>query len=412
MIVLAIVLGVVAVGAVAYVVILRREHTKTLNTMAETLTIPGSLDCDRYAGDRVQTKLVERLRGDAKLVDVAEERSSQLTDAVNAMDQGAVVVDAAATVVFANQYASAFIDGRHGDALVRAKLNELISIALQGTEAEGEVVLFGPPRRTLALTARPLLADDSTSATGAIVLIDDVTEARQVDAVRRDFVANIGHELKTPIGAISLLAETLEGESDPAIVERFVTRIGGEAHRLSEAVDDLLQFSRTEHDERGRRKQVTLEKVLDKAVERHRVAAEGKDISLVVDAPSGLLEFWANQKQLVSALSNLVDNAIKYSDDGISVTVRSWYDSEQVYFEVSDTGAGIPARDLDRIFERFYRVDAARERTTGGIGLGLAIVNHVARNHGGEVTVTSVEGEGSIFTLSIPLDLKEVQATS
>jgi two-component system sensor histidine kinase SenX3 len=219
--------------------------------------------------------------------------------------------------------------------------------------------------------------------------------------VRRDFVANISHELKTPVGALSLVAETLEDEDDPVVVGRLSRRMRAEAERLGRIIEDLLDLSRIEAEESPRRDPLEVPLVLAQAIDRLRPSAEHRGIHLDVAEPEGLV-IRGDRRQLVSAVHNLVDNAIKYSEDASSVQVTVSHDNGWVELAVADHGIGIPSRDLERIFERFYRVDRARSRDTGGTGLGLAIVRHVASNHGGEVTVQSHEGEGSTFTLRIP----------
>jgi two-component system sensor histidine kinase SenX3 len=243
---------------------------------------------------------------------------------------------------------------------------------------------------------------------GAVALVDDVSELRRLEAVRRDFVANLSHELKTPLGALSLLAETLDGEEDPDVVVRLTARVGAEATRFSRIVDDLLDLSRIEAGGTGTLAPVALSAVLDEAVDGFYDQATARGITLQVSPLSPGLWVTGNRRDLVSALANLVDNAIKYSEPGAAVAVGGERRANRACLWVRDQGIGIPRRDQERIFERFYRVDRARSRSTGGTGLGLAIVRHVAAYHGGDVTVESVEGEGSVFTLRIPATDQEL----
>jgi two-component system sensor histidine kinase SenX3 len=243
---------------------------------------------------------------------------------------------------------------------------------------------------------------DRESVLGAVAIIEDVSERRRLEAVRRDFVANISHELKTPVGALSLVAETLEGEDDPKIVARLSHRMRTEAERLSRIIEDLLDLSRIESEESPSRDPVPVHLILGQAIERLRPAAQHRGIRLDVEEPPPDVVVRGDRRQLVSAVHNLVDNAIKYSEDESSVQVKVEDSNGWVDISVADHGIGIPSRDLERIFERFYRVDRARSRDTGGTGLGLSIVRHVAGNHGGEVRVVSREGEGSTFTLRLP----------
>jgi two-component system sensor histidine kinase SenX3 len=251
----------------------------------------------------------------------------------------------------------------------------------------------------LVIDATPL---HSAAGLGAIAVIDDVTERRRLEAVRRDFVANISHELKTPVGALSLLAETLLAEDDVEITRRLAERIVTESSRVGRTIEDLLELSRIESGEAPMRSHVPVNLVVAEAVERIRPAAEQAGIDLVVREPNRRLAVLGDRRQLVSAVYNLLDNAVKYSEEGSTVDVFAATDGQNVSISVRDRGIGIPARDLERIFERFYRVDQARSRQTGGTGLGLAIVRHVAENHDGSVAVESRPGEGSVFTLRLP----------
>ena len=266
--------------------------------------------------------------------------------------------------------------------------------------AEERVSLFGPPLKLLSVRAMPL--PDG----GAVATIDDLSERARLDAVRTDFVSNISHELKTPVGALALLAETLADSDDPEVNQRLASRMVDEAHRAANTIDDLLELSRIELGGRGEQMEVNVGGVLSEAAARHRLTAESAGVHLSAVDTNGLM-VRADRLQLVSAVSNLVDNAVKYSNDGGTVRLSAAVVGEMLEIEVADQGVGIPARDLDRIFERFYRVDRARSRETGGTGLGLAIVRHIATNHGGDVTVRSREGEGSTFTLRIPIQQGE-----
>jgi two-component system sensor histidine kinase SenX3 len=237
---------------------------------------------------------------------------------------------------------------------------------------------------------------------GVLVAIEDVTDRLRLEAVRRDFVANIGHELKTPVGAIGLLAETLAAEDDPDVTRRLAERMTGEAHRVGRIIDDLLHLSRIEAEEQKVREAVTVQAIVDEAVERVRTVAEARGISIATTGVGRRHTLRGDRLQLVSAIANLLENACKYSDEHSTVQLSSTTDGTWIEIAVRDEGIGIPTVDLERVFERFYRVDRARSRETGGTGLGLSIVRHIASNHGGEVTVASAEGEGSTFTLRLP----------
>jgi two-component system sensor histidine kinase SenX3 len=251
---------------------------------------------------------------------------------------------------------------------------------------------------TLAVSARVAPLGDLV-----LLLVEDHTEHRRVDAVRRDFVANVSHELKTPVGALILLAEAVLGASDdPEAVRRFAGRMQHEATRLSSLVQELIDLSRLQgQDPLSEADFVDVDRVVAEAVDRCRLAANARSIRLVSGGEGGLTVM-GDEQQLVTAVRNLIDNAISYSPDHTRVAIGVRRVDDLVEVSVTDQGIGIPEADLGRIFERFYRVDSARSRATGGTGLGLSIVKHVASNHGGEVAVWSVEGSGSTFTIRLP----------
>ncbi|MFM8304404.1 MAG: sensor histidine kinase [Actinomycetota bacterium] len=250
------------------------------------------------------------------------------------------------------------------------------------------------------MRAAPLV-DDTGSVIGAAAYVRDVTELRRVEAVRRDFVANVSHELKTPIGAMGLLAETFLGVDDVEVSRRLAEQLVREADRLASIVDDLLDLSTVEAREDPVREQARVRGLVDDAVERIRSLALARGIPLVVAPIAAELAVACDPSQIVGALTNLLENAVKYSDAGQAVEVTAEARDGRVVIVVRDHGIGIPSRELERIFERFYRVDKARSRETGGTGLGLAIARHVAQAHGGEIGVESIEGEGSTFRLTL-----------
>jgi len=277
---------------------------------------------------------------------------------------------------------------------------DLLADAWQQGTAERTLDLYGPPRRTLAV--RTQLLDDGRRTLGVIAVIDDVSERRRLEEIRRDFVANVSHELKTPMGALGLLAETLVAESDQSVAQRLASRIHTEAFRVSRIIDDLLDLSRIEAEEAPPREPVLVNLVMAEAFERVRATAEHRDIKVALEEPDPPVAVIGDRRQLVSALYNLLENAVKFSYDGGAVRFAGRAEGENVVLEIEDHGVGIPARDLERVFERFYRVDQGRSRNTGGTGLGLSIVRHVAANHQGRVEVDSREGEGSTFRLILP----------
>ncbi|MBU6263853.1 MAG: ATP-binding protein [Actinomycetales bacterium] len=237
------------------------------------------------------------------------------------------------------------------------------------------------------------------------VLIFDDSEARRLDAVRRDFVANISHELKTPIGGISILAEAIsEGSDDPEMVKNFSERMKIEAARLSHLVQEIIDLSRIQDQNTTQNSQiVSLKHVIEEAIYQSKVRAEKRHVEINFVCEEDI-EFFGDRKQLVMAISNLVENAINYSPERTTVNVLLKKNEEIAEITITDQGVGIAEEDIDRIFERFYRVDSARSRETGGTGLGLSIVKHVISNHGGDVQVWSVLGTGSTFTVLLPLN--------
>jgi two-component system, OmpR family, sensor histidine kinase SenX3 len=317
------------------------------------------------------------------------------------LHEAVLVLDADGVEVFRNPAAERYRAARHSDAVVAGALDSLISRALLGEPCERELQLFGPPRAVVHLSATPI--GGAEERLGVAALVADVSEVHRIESVRRDFVANVSHELKTPIGALEVLAETLAEEDDPAVTRPLAERIVKEAERLARIVDDLLDLSLIETQEAPRRTPVPLEVLVDDAVDQLRptAAAAGINLQLHPGVTGALVA--CDDRQVVSAIANLIDNAVKYSEPGNPVTVSTALVGDVVEVAVRDAGIGIPSRDLERIFERFYRVDQARSRSTGGTGLGLAIVRHVARAHGGDITVESVEGQGSTFRLVLPL---------
>ncbi len=316
---------------------------------------------------------------------------------VNALPVAAVVADAAGKVRVTNPAGEALLEPRIESALVGRTVREALAEASAGQRVRRTEELVGPPLERYTVNAIPL------DGGGAVVVVQDDSDVARTEAVRRDFVANISHELKTPIGAVALLAEMLADESDPATAQRFATRLEGEAVRLARTVDDLLELTQIEFGLPDGSSDVAMDEVVEEVLGRVASVAEDRGIAVVgADGPTGLI-VRGDARQLGSALYNLVDNAVKYSADGGMVRVGLRRErSGLIDVEVTDEGIGIPGADLERIFERFYRVDRARGRDTGGTGLGLAIVRHVSQNHGGSVDVRSTEGIGTTFLMRLP----------
>jgi two-component system sensor histidine kinase SenX3 len=579
----------VVVGAVAVVVLVafvaallgRRSGRRAISQRLAALGTRLGLDPpeDEYNIETSLAYLEQVTGGAAQAVTEASSDAIRLRRSLDTLTQGVVLCDETGTVIYRNGRANALMVSRHGDALAAQAVTEVLEDAWHEGSAERTLDLYGPPRRTLQVRARQI--DDGRRPLGVIALIEDISERRRLEEIRRDFVANVSHELKTPMGALGLLAETLVSEPDPEVAQRLAGRIHNEAFRVSRIIDDLLDLSRIESEEAPPREPVLVNLVMADAIERVRATADQRGIEIVLHEPSPPVAVMGDRRQLVSAMHALLENSITYSYDNSKIVVTgtvqrakpnvehptfvsgsgpgrepsddaskaqtttaaageaaeegrsesgrsdtgsggeegaeaaketraeaaetraevepeaeaaaeaeaegeatqatetgdgeaeeeteavdqgpvepvftpeileayvadeasaaastpatgttapaampgagaegdpassgpaettaaaipSWRIEERdtVRLSVQDHGIGIPARDLDRIFERFYRVDHGRSRVTGGTGLGLSIVRHVANNHQGWVDVESREGEGSTFTLVLPV---------
>lgn len=324
---------------------------------------------------------------------------SGVADVLAVLRSIAIVLDVSDAVV--NTSASAVAYGLvRGGELVNGELRELARRTRRdGVIREVELELARGDVTGTVMQARvaPL------GSAHVLILAEDHTQARRVEEIRRDFVANISHELKTPVGGIALLAEAIQNaKDDPEAVGRFASRIEVDASRLTRLVQDIVDLSRLQAaDALHEPRLVAVAGVLVDATDRLRVRAEARTITLEVAAPDDLAVY-GDAELLGTAVSNLVANAVNYSDDGTRIAVGARRRGDDIEITVSDQGHGIPASEQERIFERFYRVDPARSRATGGTGLGLAIVKHVCATHGGTVSVWSEVGRGSTFTMTLP----------
>ncbi len=312
-----------------------------------------------------------------------------------------VIVDAIDGVVRASPAAYAFGLVR-GHTVVHSELLDLTARVRRDGVIEQEQLEL--PRGPLGQGT--IVVQVRVAALGAeyiLILADDRTEITRSEEIRNDFVANVSHELKTPVGAISLLAEAIDDAAeDEVAVRRFAQRMHKESGRLSALVQDIIELSRLQGADVVRRgKAVDINSVVAEAVDRNKLPAESKQIEIVVGG-SVTMPVYGDRDLLMTAFRNLIDNAIRYSPEGTRVGVGVRSRDGLVQVSVTDQGAGITPEEQERIFERFYRIDAARSRQTGGTGLGLSIVKHVVANHGGEVTVWSQAGQGSTFTVRLP----------
>ena len=389
-------LGLLTAGGIAW---WRRRRWRA--DLVETLGHQGD-EPPPGLGFRSLVGRVERVL-DARRGELLERdaEADRLRAALDEFDEAVWVYDDTGEVVVANAAGRAYEEARHGEALISAGVEEAVGDALAGRPAERSVDLAGPPSRTVAVRATPLGAP--TDPTGAVAIATDISERLRLDAVRRDFVANVSHELKTPIGGLALLAEIAAGTDDDAERARLVERLQCEALRASQLVDDLLELDGIERDPGRVQVSVDPDEVVDEARRRVEATSGGYGVAIEVRR-SAAVRLVGDPAQLAAAVANLLDNAVKYSPEGSTVVTTT--DERDGWLEIAvvDRGVGIPPDELERVFERFYRVDQARSRRTGGTGLGLSIVRNVARAHGGDVEVTSREGEGSTFTLRLPVE--------
>ncbi|MFI1097791.1 sensor histidine kinase [Streptomyces sp. NPDC020917] len=335
---------------------------------------------------------------------------------LSVLRSSAVVLDEGDTVVKASSAAYALGLVRGG----RLAVDQMLQMARE-TRRDGEIrqVELDLPRRG-ASRGEGLAVSARVAPLGSrlvLLLVEDLTEARRIEAVRRDFVANVSHELKTPVGALSLLSEAvMDAADDPEAVNRFAGRMQIEATRLTSLVQEIIDLSRVQNDDLlDDAEPVAVDDLVAEAVDRCRHQANTKQITMATGTTPDLF-IWGNRGQLAAALGNLVENAVNYSPARTRVGIAGRRISvpggtsraagsgggDLIEISVTDQGIGISEKDRERIFERFYRVDPARSRATGGTGLGLSIVKHVAASHGGEVAVWSAEGQGSTFTLRLP----------
>lgn len=326
---------------------------------------------------------------------VTEDSASQLMDILDVFAIGVLFVDSKNNRRSKNKAASSMTGVRYVDILVDQALDEMVAHVQQ-------LGLGNRVFEAVAGTTRFFrIHGEKLSSQSIIVTIEDVTEKSRIETVQSDFVANLSHELKTPIGAIAALADSLTGETETEVVWRLAERIVTESHRMSRIVDDLLDLSRLEFGGIEDWTNINLGDVLVEVVSTNQHSAKRQGLNLSLTR-AGDFFVRGERSQLVSAFSNLIENAIKYSESGSVVLVESLVLGNKIVINVIDHGIGIAEHDQKRIFERFYRVDKARSRVTGGTGLGLSIVRHIVLEHGGSIEVVSEEGIGSTFTIRLP----------
>ncbi|HEX2893116.1 MAG TPA: ATP-binding protein [Marmoricola sp.] len=327
---------------------------------------------------------------------------------LSVLRSSALVVDSGEQVLKASAPAIAMGLVRDRRIAVRELADLVRQVRRDGQIRETEIVMQrapGTPPRHVSARVAPL------SSQLVLALVEDRTRERRVESIRRDFVANVSHELKTPVGAIRLLSDAvLEAADDPEAVQRFASRMHTESERLARLVQQIIELSRLQGDDPlDEPLPVDVDDILKRAIDENSTDAAANGIELVRNGEEGL-ELLGNREQVAVAVGNLVANAVAYSPSGSTVVIAAKGGDTTVDVTVTDQGIGIPAQEIDRIFERFYRVDPARHRSTGGTGLGLSIVKHVAASHGGDVRVWSVEGQGSTFTLTLPRKVSSMEA--
>jgi signal transduction histidine kinase len=359
----------------------------------------------RRAGARLKDadRSLEQARHDLRTNQRSSEAAREIRDLIlSSMQDGVLLIDRGGSTAYANTALGLLLGVQPEgiDALFPLALRELAEAVAEGQPGSSALVETGSPSRWLRVQATPAGDDGSV-----LLVVHDVTEARRLDAIRRDFVANASHELKTPAASIRAAAETLRqaSQDDPEAVPRFAAQLEDQAVRLSRIVADLLDLSRLESgsdlDDR-----VPLDALVREEVQRLEDLAGSAELTLVVETHDPAI-VRGSARDLSLLVRNLIDNAVRHTPPGGTVTVTLERDTEgEATLTVRDTGSGIPQRDLTRIFERFYRVDEARSRETGGTGLGLAIVKHVVENHGGDVRVQSELRAGTTFTVRLPCE--------
>jgi two-component system, OmpR family, phosphate regulon sensor histidine kinase PhoR len=399
--------GLATVASLAGLILFRRSLSRPLRRMAQSLERVGRGDLAAEGPvegtDELATlaRTVNRIRDEVASRITAMEQDRATRDAIlGGLNEGVVLFDRAGTVLYQNESSRRLL-GSLGSArnLDPSALRELIA-TLQGglpPSARREPTTFERGSGKLQATAERVAGQDLL-----LLVVRDVAQTQAVEAVRRDFVANASHELKTPVASIRALAETISSAAshDPVAVPRFAAQIEREAVRLSRIVSDLLDLSRLEIGP-TELSEVRLDELVEEEAERHRGPARKADLSLTVEA-NGPAVVRGSPNDLTLLVRNLVENAIQYTRPGGSVTISVMARERTAELMIRDTGIGIPMKDQTRVFERFYRVDRARSRETGGTGLGLSIVRHVAENHGGTVSMDSLLGRGTTVAVQFP----------
>lgn len=370
--------------------------------MDSALLVPLALALGAMIGGGVVVSVIAAARRGRMAAEVASTTVPDGVDQViDALESAGVVLDPSNNVITASPRAVTLGLVWHR-TLVHPRLVELVDrVRRSGEAVTEELELSRGPLGDAALHLSVRVA--RLGSRFMLLLAEDRTESFRLDAVRRDFVANISHELKTPIGAIGLLGEALgHAADDPVQVRRFAEQLTKESSRLASMTQEIIELSRLQaKDALSHPEIVELDHVVSAAIDQNRVHAEAQQVSLASGGVKGL-RVWGDETMLITAVHNLILNAVQYSPSPSRVGIGVTAAVDVIEISVTDQGIGIPEDELERVFERFFRVDQARSRATGGTGLGLSIVKHVAQNHGGDVRVWSQPGRGSTFTIRLP----------
>lgn len=416
--------------AVAFILVTSRRFSRRVKRLKEFSRRIGSGDFRPLPAEPQRDELADLAEtlnitaADLQArINSLNEQGSRSAAILRDMVEGVAVIDAGEHLAYCNQafaeivsMQSAQAEGRPILEVIREpQVLELVRRALGGEEElRGEIQVGGHRRRVFALTVSPVSSPRQASGApaagrmGAVVVLYEITELRRLEQVRKDFVANVSHELKSPLTSIQGFAETLLAGAmdDPANNRRFVEIIRNHALRLSRITDDLLKLSRIEAGKLDLElRPVSLASLIEAAVESTRPRAEANRLALAVNCPADLPRVQADANLLREVLQNLLDNAVQYTPAGGRIEVSAKAAEGSVAVTIADNGIGIPEAEQERIFERFYRVDPARSREIGSTGLGLAIVRHIVEAHGGQIAVESAVGRGSEFTVTIPTAL-------
>lgn len=328
--------------------------------------------------------------------------ASQLQEVFDALPIGVIISSSDGSQRWENRAVTQLFEpGAPGITRFTHNVESMLKEARSGNESQLTLDIQGERPRMLDMHTTVLSQGD------VALFVEDLSDKALIDRIRTDFVANISHELKTPVGALSILAETLSMQVLDDVGQRLAERMVMESQRVSHTIDDLLELARIEFGRRMVNQSVDIERVTREAIARVLPFATTRNVKInVTNTMTQFRPIAGDDRQLVSAIANLVENAVKYSNENSTVDVNISDTNDHVAVKVSDTGVGISPEHVDRIFERFYRVDDARSRDTGGSGLGLAIVRHVAIMHRGEVVVESTLGRGSTFTFIVPTTVR------